>query len=329
MASLLESFSQTLLSPDSIDQLRRVAGIDAAQTKRGLDVIGPLVVSSLARKSETTSGRDEITRMLPDGSGSLLDWIPGLGKAQSPLAAAGLLSGVLGPGVSSIGKALSSRLGFDVMPLVTAATPALLGFIAKTAKEKKLNSEDIAKTLQQERTAMAASATPEVQAVLNEVTKIGDKAEALKRLFTDDEWKAIRLSPMAATFYVVSSSPSGRVGLAKEVIAAGQSMKALVTNALPTSLVDVAFGSFDGKLAMDDALDERAPRNTALHMIRQAAQAIKAKSPVDTESYGETIVALAREVAAASKEGGFLGIGGTRVSVEEEHAIADITAAVA
>jgi hypothetical protein len=34
-------------------------------------------------------------------------------------------------------------------------------------------------------------------------------------------------------------------------------------------------------------------------------------------------------VAEASKEGGFLGIGGTRVSKEEEQAIADIAVAVA
>jgi hypothetical protein len=32
------------------------------------------------------------------------------------------------------------------------------------------------------------------------------------------------------------------------VIAAGDAMKDLVKDALPTSLVDVAFGSFEGKL---------------------------------------------------------------------------------
>jgi hypothetical protein len=41
------------------------------------------------------------------------------------------------------------------------------------------------------------------------------------------------------------------------------------------------------------------------------------------------MVALSRKVAEASKEGGFLGIGGTRVSKEEEQAIADVTSAVA
>jgi hypothetical protein len=40
-------------------------------------------------------------------------------------------------------------------------------------------------------------------------------------------------------------------------------------------------------------------------------------------------VAVSRQVAEATKEGGFLGIGGTRVSEEEHQAIAEITAAVA
>jgi hypothetical protein len=40
-------------------------------------------------------------------------------------------------------------------------------------------------------------------------------------------------------------------------------------------------------------------------------------------------VAVSRKVAEASKEGGFLGIGGTRVSQQEEQAIGEITAALA
>jgi hypothetical protein len=40
-------------------------------------------------------------------------------------------------------------------------------------------------------------------------------------------------------------------------------------------------------------------------------------------------VAISKKVAEASKEGGILGIGGTRVSKEEEQAIAEISSAVA
>jgi hypothetical protein len=40
------------------------------------------------------------------------------------------------------------------------------------------------------------------------------------------------------------------------------------------------------------------------------------------------MVALSRKVAEASKEGGFLGFGGTLVSKEEEQAIAEIATAL-
>jgi hypothetical protein len=175
------------------------------------------------------------------------------------------------------------------------------------------------------------SVKPEVKAVLDEAFRLGDRAESLKARFTDDEWTKIRLSPLAVIMYIASASPSGLAGLSKEIVAAGAGMKELVKNALPTSLVDVAFGSFEGKpdLGQEGALDEKAPRTSMLGIVQAAATAVKIKSPADSASFAETLVALSRRVAEASKEGGFLGIGGTRVSTEEKHAIAEIAAAVA
>jgi hypothetical protein len=327
MTSLLGSFTQ-MMTPDTIGKLSRAAGVDSNQAQKGLDVIGPLVLGSLARKSETIGGMDSIMRMLPDDSG-LLGKVVSMAGQPSALASASLLSGVLGPGVNTIGKALGGRLGFDATPLISLATPAILGLISTTAKEQKLNSADIAKALQTEHTATMAAAKPEVQAVLTEAFRLGDKASELKARFTDDEWKDIRLAPVAATFYVVSASPSGIAGVSKEVIAGGDALKELVNQAMPTSLVDVAFGSYEPKLEWDGALDDTNARATMLGILRAAAAAVKGKSPVDSRAFSDTIVAVSRKVAEASKEGGFLGIGGTRVSQQEEQAIGEITAALA
>jgi hypothetical protein len=329
MSSLLGSFTQ-LMTPDTIGKLSRAVGVDSNQAQKGLDVIGPLVLGSLAKKSETVSGMDSIMKMLPDDAGTgLLGKVLSAAGQAGPISSASLLSGVLGPGVSTIGKALGGRLGFDATPLLSLAAPAILSVISSTAKEQKLNSADIAKTLQSEHTANMAAAKPEVQAVLTEAFQLSDKAEKLKGTFSDEQWRKIRLSPVAVTFYVVSASPSGVSGITKEVIAAGDAMKTLVTDALPTSLVDVAFGSFEGKLELEGGLDESSPRGSMLGVVQAASAAVKAKSPVDHKTFGDTLVALSRKVAEASKEGGFLGIGGTRVSQEEEQAIAEITAAVA
>jgi hypothetical protein len=330
MTSLLGSFAEWM-TPDTVGELGKTIGLDTSQAQRGLDVVAPLVLGSLAQKSQTISGMDSIMRLLPEDTGAgFLGRILGGGGAQTP-ASASLLTSVLGPGVSAIGKAMSGRLGFNVAPLLTAAAPAILGMISKTAKANKLNSADIATLLQQEHQRSMASAKPEVRAVLDEAFKLGTKAETLRATFTDDEWRKIRLAPMAVTLYVAGASPSGLTGLSKEVIAAGEGLKSLVKDALPTSLVDVAFGSFEGKLDLEQegALDEKAPRTSILGVIKDATSAVKAKSPADARSFGDTLVALSRKVAEASKEGGFLGIGGTRVSAEEEQAIAAITTAVA
>jgi Bacterial protein of unknown function (DUF937) len=328
MTSLLGSFTQ-LMTPDSIGKISRVAGVDANQAQKGLDVIGPLLLGSLARKSETVSGMDSIMRLLPEDTGTgLLGKVVSMAGSPGPIAASSLLTGVLGPGVNTIGKALGGRLGFDATPLLSLAAPAILGVISSTAKEHKLNSADIAKTLQQEATATMAAARPEVQAVLTEAFRLGDKAEELRKRFTDEEWKSIRLAPIAATFYVISASPSGVAGLSKEVIAGGDALKELVKSAMPTSLVDVAFGSYEPKLEWE-GLDDKNARIKMLDVLRDASAAVKGKTPVDAQSFSDALVTVSRKVAEASKEGGFLGIGGTRVSQQEEHAIAEIGATLA
>lgn len=331
MATLLESLGQSI-SSDAIGSIARAAGIDMSQAKKGMEVIGPMVLGSLAKTSQTTSGLDSIMSMLTQTgeTGGLLSKVAGMLGGGSPIPAA-LVAGVLGPGSSTITKALAGRLGFNVAPLLAGAIPAILGTLGTTAKEKKLNSADIAQLLQREGTAAVSGATPEVQALLSEASALGEKAEKLKASFTDAEWKNIRLGPTAVAFYVVSSSPSSTTGISKEVVAAGQAMTAIVKDALPTSLVDVAYGSFDDALeaGSDDPFAGSDPRGAALGVIRNAAAAVKAKSPADGRSFGEALIQLSQKVAESSKEGGFLGIGGTRVSKDEERAIADITDAVA
>jgi hypothetical protein len=52
------------------------------------------------------------------------------------------------------------------------------------------------------------------------------------------------------------------------------------------------------------------------------------KSPAEAEEYKRWLVSLARQTAEAAKEGGFLGIGGTRVSEGESTAITELAAAL-
>jgi hypothetical protein len=328
--SILESLAQAM-TPDAVGKLSQAIGLDTSQSQKALEVAGPLLLGGLARKSATTSGMDSIMRMLPDpnaSSGGLLSQLLGSGGQGNPLTAMSTLTGILGPGIGTIGKALSGRLGFNVAPLLAAVAPSILGAIGTKAREEKLNSADIASLLQKEHTGTLANAKPAVKAMVDEAFQLGARAENLKAKFNDQEWSQIRLSPLAVTFYIVSANPSGMTGIAKEVIAAGDAMQSIVKDALPLSLVDVAFSSLNGKLDLDGKLEEPVSRPSTLERLHSAAATVRAKTPADARSFGDALVALSRKVAEASKEGGFLGFGGTLVSKEEERAIAEITTAV-
>jgi hypothetical protein len=185
--------------------------------------------------------------------------------------------------------------------------------------------------LQKETNETLAAAPPEVKTAVDEAFKVGSDAEQLKARFTDAEWRQIRMAPVAATLYIASASPSGITGLAKEVMTSGETMQSIVKDAAPTSLVDVAYGSVPAKSELEEetGVAKDAPREALLKSLQAAAACIKAKSPSDARSFTDTMVALSRKVAEASKEGSFLGIGGTLVSKEEEQAIAEISSAVA
>lgn len=333
MATLLESIG-TQITPQMVGTIGKAIGVEDAKVQEGLGTVGPVVLGSLSEKSQTTAGMDSIMKMLPqEGAaqgGGLSDLLGLFGKGpMSAVAQGNLLNDVFGQATSAIGKTLSAKLGFDVTPLLAAAVPAILGAIAKSAKEQKLDSQGIAGFLQTEHANVVANAKPEVLATLNEVNNAAAAASTLKAAFSAEEWLKLRLAPTATAFYVVTSSPSGPVGMLKELSAAGNVMKDVLKDAPATSLVNVAFGNAMGETEGDVHIDEKSARPTMLDTIKAAAAAVKAKTPAEYDGFAASLKNLATSVANASKEGGFLGFGGKTVSKEEQQALDEISAALA
>jgi hypothetical protein len=326
MTSLLSAFAQSM-TPDAIGKLGEAVGLNATHTEKGLAVLGPLVLGSLARKSEAAGGFDAVMELLPEDGGG---WTLGrlLGSDDSSPA---LLTRLWGPGVSSIAKVISSRLGFDVSGLAMTAVPALLRVISTTIKEQNVGASEIATLLKTQSAESLERATPETRAVLHEAFEVGEQAQRRRDTFDPNEWRAIRLSPSAVAHYVVTASPSGLGAMATELLTAADATADLVKAAPASSLIDIAFGSaLDAQeLGSQGGLDPaEAPRDTLLAIVQTASAAVRAKMPDDAKAYGQALVALSRRVAEAAKEGGILGIGGTQVSKEEEQAIAEITTAL-
>ena len=72
--------------------------------------------------------------------------------------------------------------------------------------------------------------------------------------------------------------------------------------------------------------DQEGARAALINSCKQAVDVVAQKSPAEAEEYKRWLVLLAQRTAEAAKEGGFLGIGGTRVSEAETKALKDLAA---
>ncbi len=162
----------------------------------------------------------------------------------------------------------------------------------------------------------------------------------------------IRNNFMAEEWYVLTAAPS-RVGSAMMQAGKG-SMGQIVSESLaladaiggagseqaPNALVQAVLhdlhqprtGSFD-----DEAVWQQAPvgaegvtpaRVAALETCHQLAELLAVRALDEAEGYKRWLLEIARRVAASAREGGFLGIGGKRISAEEAALLAELASAL-
>ena len=329
MPTILDSLASSF-SPDLMGDIGKALGADSAAVSKGIGVIGPLLLAGMTRQATQPGGADSLMKLLPEGTGllgSLGGLLSGLtgGKADSESSPA---TALLGPGVNAIGGALTRKLGFNVMPLLGMAAPALLGLLSKSVKSDKLDASGLASMLGHERDAFASDpANKDTVALVTSAIATGDQAAATIAAY-GNSWKHVAAGPAAALFMVSASDLSGPIGSVKEAQAAGKALLDAASKAEPTSVLASAFG---GGLTMDMASQVKAlaPKTEALiEIVKAGAAAVAAKSPGELQAYKNTILSVAQASAEAAKEGGFLGIGGTLVSKEEQAALDAIKAAL-
>jgi len=151
--------------------------------------------------------------------------------------------------------------------------------------------------------------------------------------YTAEEWHLIMQSPMAAALVVIYADPSNPVGLAQETFAVSKMMAQHASAPADNSLINAIAQEIkesEGRKAAQPpkpakGSDLAAAKAQALGTLQQLNDLLAAKAPPDEAAgFKQWIVATAREVAGAAKEGGFLGIGGTPVTPAETAAIADV-----
>ena len=153
-----------------------------------------------------------------------------------------------------------------------------------------------------------------------------------KNDYSAEEWKAITGAPVAAGLYITLADASGPVGIAKEAMAVGKPLpnQPALTRRRSSRRSLRAVRTAGGRPELPDVpKTDRAQMNLALiSTLQNAISAVAAKSPAEAEAYKAWLVSVATKVAHASKEGGFLGIGGTEVSTEEQEALKQLASAL-
>jgi hypothetical protein len=331
MASILESIASQF-GPDIVGKLGSALGADAGAVNKGLGALGPLLLNGMSSMAGTSAGADQLMKALPQGGGGLLSSLLGSvfsGGGTSALGGGGLLQSMLGPGINAVSASISRAVGFNVAPLLSLAAPAALGAVAKLVKDKGLNAASIGPALATEKQAFFDNpAHAESAALVKSALAAGDKAATHIHGY-GAEWSRVQAAPAAALMLVATSDLSGPMGSIKEVQAAAKALGDAARQADPASLIGAAFGSGIDTDMMKQVRELAPTKDKLIEIVRVGAASVASKDPAQAAAYKSAILAVAQAAAEASKEGGFLGIGGTLVSKDEQAALDQLKSALA
>jgi hypothetical protein len=152
--------------------------------------------------------------------------------------------------------------------------------------------------------------------------------------FTSEEWTLLRLAPSMIASGTAAADPSGLFSAVKETFAGAQG----VAEAFKSNAGLELFGALaadrsipgmpDPKALLGEGSREQQMQNfktAVLDKARAAVELVARKaSPAEADAYRALLMGVAEKAANASKEGGFLGFGGVRVSDKEQAFISEV-----
>jgi len=144
-----------------------------------------------------------------------------------------------------------------------------------------------------------------------------------KNDFSEDEWAQVVRAPFVLAFVVTLSDPGGPIEAGKEQMAAVRA--AMNPPSREQLLTDVALDVQSMTQNREHPLKGYRPagggdpREALLEEVRATRAIVESKATVEeATAFSRWMVDLAQAVADAAKEGGFMGIGATRVSDREQ-----------
>jgi hypothetical protein len=144
--------------------------------------------------------------------------------------------------------------------------------------------------------------------------------------FNAEDWSTVVDGPLYAGLRVIAAD---RGGTLRESMAMGRVYQEARAKQGTSSLLDELIKSppaIDPERLKEAGGDLSAV--TSEHLRKAMSILASTATPGDADAYKTFVMSVAQAVAGAHKEGGFLGIGGTRISEAEDQALDEISLAL-
>lgn len=147
-----------------------------------------------------------------------------------------------------------------------------------------------------------------------------------KASFSAEEWQQVAKLPMLVAEYVGKASKGGPIGTIKEMWAVVSSLKGEAESAEGLQIIKDLMADMEEQKPAPSGEGASAPKSNdaILSELGSGLALVDSKAPGEASAFRQWLYQAAVKVAEANKEGGFLGIGGTPVSAEEQSALADL-----
>lgn len=148
-----------------------------------------------------------------------------------------------------------------------------------------------------------------------------------------EDWQLIVSAPSLVGLAVSAASPSGPLGVVKEMFAVGMSMVDLARKRENNALIQALMEDVRHQTTKTERPEHLSHMDEAqawaLSELAQVPAALdRGGGGAEADAFKQWLVDVAARVAEASKEGGFFGIGGETVTDAEEQAIDEIRRAL-
>lgn len=146
-----------------------------------------------------------------------------------------------------------------------------------------------------------------------------------KAQFDAEEWERISSAPSIAAMYVITSEKGGAL---RESMAVGKVYADARKSSTGSPLIDEVVVAVNA-VSPNEFSSKEELQAEAVSRVEDAKRTLAAKAdPDEVAAYRKFILAVVSQVAEADKSGGFLGVGGERVTEREQQAIEEIRAAL-